>query len=93
MNKITNDIKKIIDNFNHSLQILLPSLEAEIKHLIQLKEVNGNIIERHLDTLLDLTNHGIAEDLFILLLEYYKTVDAEGADFYWNEFDKKDTNE
>jgi|688.fasta_scaffold19006_4 hypothetical protein len=31
---------------------------------------------------------GIGKDLFVQLLEYYKTIDADGAAFYWNEFDK-----
>ncbi len=93
MNKATNDIKTTIEGFIHSLQLLLPPLEAEVKHLIQVKEVDAYTIEGHLDTLLELTRLGVAEDLFITLLEYYKTVDEEGAAYYWNEFDKKDDDE
>lgn len=90
MDKTLNDLKAIINNFNKSLETLLLPLEAEIKQLIYSKVVNKNTIERHLDTLLDLTNLGIAENLFISLLEYYKKIDAESAAFYWNEFDKND---
>ena len=43
-----------------------------------------------LDTILSLTYFGVGDDLYIKLLEYYKTVDAEGAAFYWNEYDKKE---
>ncbi len=43
-----------------------------------------------LDTILSLTDLGIGNDLFIKLLEYYKTIDAEGAIFYWNEYDRKE---
>jgi hypothetical protein len=90
MDKTLNSIKEIINKFNKNLQTLLPPLEAEIKQLITNNVTDDNIIEHHLDTLLDLTNHGIAQDLFITLLAYYKNVNAEGAAFYWNEFDKDD---
>ena len=46
-----------------------------------------NTIENTLDVLLSLTMHGFADDLFIKLLEYYKTINADGALFYWNEYD------
>lgn len=90
MDKTLNSIKEIINEFNKTLQTLLPPLKAEVEQLIANKVTDENTIERHLDTLLDITNHGIAEDHFIALLEYYKKVNAEGAAFYWNEFDKDD---
>jgi hypothetical protein len=34
--------------------------------------------------------HGMGDKLFVRLLEYYKTVDPEGAMFYWNEYDKQE---
>lgn len=54
------------------------------------KSAESNIIEHQLDTLLSLTIHGVGDTLFIQLLEYYKTIDAEGAVFYWNEYDKEE---
>jgi hypothetical protein len=56
--------------------------------LIRNKIQNKNEIERHLDTLLSLMDMGVGKDLFVKLLEYYKTGDAEGAIYYWNEYDK-----
>lgn len=32
----------------------------------------------------------VGKHLFVKLLEYYKTIDAEGAAFYWNEYDRDD---
>jgi hypothetical protein len=87
-NEQFGDIKKIILEFQDSLKSHLPALEAETNALIRSKSQNKNEIERHLDALLSLMDMGVGKDLFVRLLEYYKTVDAEGAMFYWNEFDK-----
>jgi hypothetical protein len=85
-----NQIKQIIEEFQKSLQQHLPALEAEITVLINTGVKDKNIIENTLDTLLSLTDMGIDEALFVKLLEYYKTIDAEGALFYWNEYDKSE---
>ena len=86
--KALNDIKQIIIQFNESLKQHLPLLESEVDTLISSHATDRNAIENCLDTLLSLTMHGVADDLFIRLLEYYKTIDSEGAEFYWNEYDK-----
>lgn len=83
-----NDIRRTIIEFQDSLKKHLPALEAEINHLIQSGNQDKNTIENTLDTLLSLTGLGVGNDLFIKLLEYYKTIDTEGALFYWNEYDK-----
>lgn len=88
--QLVNDIKQIIDSFNQSLAELLPALESEIDLLISERTTDANQIEHCLDTLLSLTTHGIGDDLFIRLLEYYKTIDVDGAMFYWNEYDDKE---
>ncbi len=88
--KLINDLSQIIQSFNDSLQAHLPALEGEISSLIESKNKDCQIIENCLDTLLSLTTHGVADDLFIKLLEYYKTIDVEGAAFYWNEYDKEE---
>jgi len=84
------DIKQTIAEFQKSLSLHLPALEAEINHLIQSKNQDKNTIENTIDTLLSLTDMGVGKELFLKLLEYYKTIDAEGAAFYWNEYDKDD---
>jgi hypothetical protein len=84
------DIKQTIEAFREKLQGHLPALEAEINELIHSESNDKNTIENTLDTLLSLIDMGVGKDLFIRLLEYYKTVDADGAAFYWNEFDKDD---
>ncbi len=89
-NKIFDDISKIIDTFNDSLARQMPNIEREVDQLIENKNEDKQIIERYLDTLLSLTMHGIADELFVKLLDYYKTIDAEGAEFYWIEYDKEE---
>jgi hypothetical protein len=87
-NNAFNNIKKTIEEFQNSLQRQLPALEADVNALIKNKVQDKNTIEYNLDTLLSLTDMGVGQDLFVKLLEHYKTIDAEGAMFYWNEFDK-----
>lgn len=82
------DVKQIVEQFNKSIKQQMPLLESEVNRLIASKTTDSNAIEHCLDTLVSLSLHGIGNDLFISLLEYYKTVDAEGAQFYWNEYDK-----
>ena len=81
------DIFQIITNFNKSIESLLPALETEVNDLIKSGYKERNSIEQTLDTLLSLVNMGFAENLFLSLLDYYKTIDEEGAAFYWNEYD------
>lgn len=87
-NKATNDIVQIVQQFNEAIKLQLPLLESQVSALIESKTNDSNAIEHCLDTLLSLTNHGFGEDLFVRLLDYYKTIDAESTMFYWNEFDK-----
>ena len=88
-NKGLDDIVNIIRSFNEKLQSYLPALEIEVNKIITTAEKDVNIIEGYLDTTLSLTAHGVGVDLFIKLLEYYKTIDSEGALFYWNEYDNQ----
>ena len=90
MDSAFDDIKLLIEDFNKSLQAQLPALQNEICHLIDTKSTDSNIIEQYLDTLLSLIMHGVGDNLFIKLLEYYKTIDADAAVFYWNEYDKEE---
>lgn len=86
-NKSLDDIVNIISSFIDNLKSYLPALEMEVNEIITAEEKDVKIIERYLDSTLSLAAHGIGEDLFIKLLEYYKTIDPEGALFYWNEYD------
>lgn len=86
--KLITEIGSIIQSFNQSLQSHLPALENEIKRLIKTKSVDVKIIEQYLDSLLSLTMFGVGDNLFMQLVDYYKTVDADGAMFYSNEYDK-----
>ncbi|MCX6220463.1 MAG: hypothetical protein NTZ69_05695 [Bacteroidia bacterium] len=88
--EITKELAEIIQEFNVRLEQHLPALEQEVDAMISGKTKDPKIIENYLDTLLSLTNHGIGENLFIRLLEYYKTIDLDGALFYWNEYDQQE---
>jgi hypothetical protein len=81
------DIFQIITNFNKSIENLLPLFEAEVNDLIKSGYKEQNCIEQTLDTLLSLVIMGFAENLFLRLLDYYKTIDEEAAAFYWNQYD------
>lgn len=81
------DIRNIIDTFQKSLQQHLPALEGEVDQIIASKCLDAQTIERTLDTLLSIAQIGVGRELFIKLLDYYKTIDSEGALFYWNEYD------
>lgn len=90
MDKLVNDIKALIDNFNAELEKHLPALEKEVDRLIGEKCTDNNTIEYLLDNLLSLTMLGVGDALYIKLVDYYKTVDSEGALFYWNQYDSQD---
>lgn len=90
MDNLFNDLKSLIEDFNRSLETYLPALEKDVNQLINEKCTDKNTIENHLDTLLSLTMHGVGDKLYIRLIDYYKTIDAEGALFYWNEYDHQD---
>ncbi len=91
-NSLLSELVTKIKSSNDTLQSYLPLLEYEVNQLIKNESVDSKIIENYLDTLLSLTNHGIGDKLLVQLLEYYKTIDVEGALFYWNEYDKEDKN-
>lgn len=90
MDGLINDIKALIDNFNAELEKHLPALEKEVDKIISEKCTDNNTIEYLLDNLLSLTMLGVGDVLYIRLVDYYKTVDSEGALFYWNQYDSQD---
>ena len=90
MDRLVNDINALIDNFNAELEKHLPALEKEVDKIISEKCTDNNTIEYLLDNLLSLTMLGVGDVLYIRLVDYYKTVDSEGALFYWNQYDSQD---
>jgi hypothetical protein len=85
---LLNGIGEAIRGFQTSMARHLPFLEQEVELLITQKSTDIKAIETLLDTLLSLTTAGIAIPLFIRLLEYYKTVNAEYAADYWRFFEE-----
>ena len=85
-----SELADLIKAFNAQLERYMPALETEVEQMIATVNTSNKVIEGYLDTLLSLTMHGTGDKLFVRLLEYYKTVDPEGAMFYWNEYDKQE---
>ncbi len=82
-----SDIISLVHLLNDTLLLKLPSLEREVKQLIKAKSVDKILIENYLDTFILITTNGVGEKTFVKLLDYYKTVDANRAAFFWNQFD------
>lgn len=89
-NELVDNMKELIVAFNDSLKQHLPALEQEVNSLIESRNRDETKIEYTLDVILSLTMHGVGDALYIKLLDYYKTVNSKGADFYWQEYDKVD---
>ena len=85
---LVNGIGQAFKGFQATLSTHLPFLEQEVNTLIAQKSKDEKAIEHLLDTLVSLTTAGVAESLFIRLLEYYKTVNAEYAADYWDIFEE-----
>ena len=86
-------VQKIGDQILHIRSLMeaqLPFLEGEVNRFITQQSRSTNDIEHILDTLLDYRRMDLGKDLFIRLLEYYKTVDAEAAADYWRFFEEID---
>ncbi|HFA48058.1 MAG TPA: hypothetical protein ENJ95_03460 [Bacteroidetes bacterium] len=89
---MANDFKELVQfikSSQDSLRSFLPMLEEETGRLIKEGVQDSPAIERHLDTLLSLTSAGLADDLFIRLLEYYKTIDPAAARDYWDIYEEQ----
>lgn len=91
----SNKMKEFVDQIMPqilSLQNLvksqLPALEVELNFLINTSSHDGHRIELLLDNLLNFMLLGVGEAQFVQLLEYYKTVDAEGAADYWRYYEE-----
>lgn len=87
MDHLVSKIGEIIKGFQQQLEKHLPELELEVNEIISNKSTDSKKIENYLDTLLSLSQHGIGNSLYVKLLDYYKTIDVDGAKFYWDEYE------
>ena len=81
-------IVTLIEDLQRQMEAHLPLLQQEVEQIIQTKSTDSKAIEHIFDTLYGYLAHGMGEGLYIQLLQYYKTVDAEGAAFYWDFFEE-----
>ena len=80
--KFIKEIRGMFESLHELMRQNLPFWENEVDTIIANKETDQNKIERTFDYLLDYTRHGIGNELYLLLIAYYRTVDAEGAASY-----------
>lgn len=90
MDDLISTIGNLFKKFQEQAKAQLPAMEMEVNQIIEQQVTEVNFIENYLDSLLGLCQHDIGNDLYIKLLEYYKTVNEENAKFYWDEYDKLD---
>jgi len=90
MEDLVKGISNEISKFKASLSHHLPAIEADVNRIIKRQSQDKRSIEYYLDTLLSLATIGVGETVFINLLEYYKTLDAEGGAFYWEEYSREE---
>lgn len=86
MDKLTSNLINLLKGFRQQMEEYLPAIEVEIDRIIDEKVENTREIEYLFDSLLPLCQHDIGNSLYKKLLEYYKTIDEEGAKFYWEEY-------
>lgn len=87
------EIKSVLEPLHSLMREQLPLLESEAEAIIARKETDSNTIGRCLDTILSYTDHGMAIDMFMKLIDYYNTVDPESAAFYLKLFNQDDEEE
>ncbi len=86
--KMAEELAKLIRQSNKSLEAYLPPLQKAVDNIINQKNADRKAIEHLLDSLSSLLYAGIGHQLYLKLLEHYKTVDSEGADFYWTLYEE-----
>lgn len=87
-NKLSDDLAKMIKQSHENLEAYLLFLEKAIDDIIAQKSSDVGAIEHLLDTVSSLMYAGIGHQLYLKLLEHYKTVDRDGADFYWKLYEE-----
>jgi hypothetical protein len=88
MKDLVDQIIPQILSLQNLVKSQLPTLEAELNFLINTHSQDGHRIEHLLDNFLNFMLLGVGEAQFIQLLEYYKTVDQEGAADYWRYYEE-----
>ncbi len=79
---------KVINKSRAKMTKFLPAFEASVDNIIQTKSTDKNAIEHLLDSISSFMYMGMGQELYIRLLDYYKTIDAEGATFYWELYEE-----
>lgn len=87
MEDLVKQIKGAVDG----LPALLASLEPLADEIIANRSTDAQAIEHLLDSIASFLPHGLGSTLYLRLLEHYKSVDAEGAVFYWELYEQMDS--
>ncbi len=85
---LSKELSEFIRQFREKLGTYLPPLRNAVDNIIAQESSDTNAIGSLLDSISSLMYAGIGHQLYLRLLEYYKTVDSEGADFYWRLYEE-----
>jgi hypothetical protein len=88
MKEFVDQIMPQILSLQNLAKSQLTALEVELNFLINTLSQDEHRIEHLLDNFLNFMLLGVGEAEFIQLLEYYKTVDQEGAADYWRYYEE-----
>jgi len=80
--KFIKEIRGMFESLHERMRQNLPFWENEIDTIIANKETDHNEIEWTFDYLLDYTRHGIGNEVYLRLINYYRTLNPEGAASY-----------
>ena len=86
--KMAEKLAKLIRQTNKSLEACLPTFQKEVDSIINQKRTDTKEIEHLLDSLSSMLYADIGHQLYLKLLEYYKTIDKNGANFYWDMYEE-----
>ncbi|OJV98406.1 MAG: hypothetical protein BGO52_11500 [Sphingobacteriales bacterium 44-61] len=85
---MAEDLAKLIRQSHSSLEAYLPSFQKVVDSVIMQGSTDTKEIEHLLDSLSSLLYVGIGHQLYLRLLDHYKTIDSEGAGFYWDLYEE-----
>lgn len=83
MDKVLKDMIAMIEALKQDVQDEMPYIKRRVDRIINNKIYSQNVIEKELDSLLDLMLIGEGVECFKILNEYYETVNEENAKEYW----------
>jgi hypothetical protein len=85
---LIEELSVLIGQAREGLEASMLLLQDEADNIIIQKCRDISQIEHLLDNVSSLLYASIGHQLYLRLLEYYKPIDSEGANFYWNLYEE-----